>query len=134
MSKYVSDCENCKYYDDGLCDLWTKEITKNEADDCCDYELSVNWVLEQKIRSNNSLKRKNKSLETKLKEMTYNYQGSMSDCDHYEDVIKKLEAELALSEKKLGVAVDFIEAVHDYDQEFISDYCLEKIKEIEGME
>ena len=75
-----------------------------------------------------------KSLETKLKEMTYNYQGSMSDCDHYEDVIKKLEAELALSEKKLGVAVDFIEAVHDYDQEFISDYCLEKIKEIEGME
>ena len=45
--------------------------------------------------------KKIKSLETKLKEMTYNYQGAMSDCDHYEDVIKELETKLQTATEAL---------------------------------
>ena len=83
------------------------------------------------------IKEKIKSLETKLKEMTYNYQGAMSDCDHYEDVIKELETKLALSEKKLDRAIFGIK-----DHQFISmtrgQYqgrlvLYEALKEIEEM-
>ena len=64
------------------------------------------------------IKEKIKSLETKLKEMTYNYQGVMSDCDHYEDVIKKLETKLALRDKQITDGLREIPKLQKYKDFF----------------